>query len=399
MLKGSRWAGRVVVALGLLVSGAVGAEKAKEKGEGRLKPLEAVPRDDLDGTVSVALSADGKFLYAASWKAATVGVFTRDVKSGKLDHKQTVADPENLGGTTTVVLSPDGKVAVATAFMSKTAVLFLRDPQSGELTRLNVARDGENEVSLGMSIDAAFSPDGKFLYVLDDSHPDKNDANARLGAVIAFRMKDGKLELVGEDTGKDGCYAGARGIAFHPDGKTLVVACTRAGTLVVADRDGTTGKTNVRQVIKDEEGDVHGLAGVMGVAFSPDGRYVYTSAGRFHGDNAVSAFRREKDGNLAFVQEFLNGQGDLVNFEGGNHLTLSPDGRNVYACATRSGTVANFRRDRETGKLTFLETLPDGGEAGAARAAGVGVSPDGRFVYVATEDGKSVSVFVRDNGQ
>jgi 6-phosphogluconolactonase (cycloisomerase 2 family) len=136
------------------------------------------------------------------------------------------------------------------------------------------------------------------------------------------------------------------------------------------------------------------------VAVSADGRSVYVSAGRFEGDNAVSAFRIESDGRVTFLQEFINGAGELRDFEGGNSIAVTPDGRNVYAVATRSGTIASFRRDPATGKLKYLETLNDGGEgAGASGAAGIGISPDGRYVYVATEDKKSLSIFQRDPGK
>ena len=213
--------------------------------------------------------------------------------------------------------------------------------------------------------------------------------------MISFRVVDGKLVLAGVDEGKDGCYAGVRSVAFHPDGKTVFVAADRAGTLVAADRDPATGRTSVRQVVKDEEGDVHGLAGAMGVAVSRDGRFVYVCSGRFRGDNAVSVFKYGTDGRLAFVQEVINGQGELTDFEGGNQLTISADGQSVYAAATRSGKVACFRRDPATGKLKLLETIADGGEGGPLGATAVEVSPDGKFVYVPAEDKRSISVFRR----
>src|SRR5262249_26799396 len=156
-------------------------------------------------------------------------------------------------------LSPDGKLAVATAFQSRTAVLFQRDPGTGQLVIADVARDGAREVRFGFPIRAIFSPDGKFVYAIDDNTPDSAGAAEGKGAVVAFRVNDGKLEVVGIDEGKEGCYHGARGVAFHPDGRTLYVACSRPGSLVVADRDEATGKTGVRQVLKDEQGDVHGL--------------------------------------------------------------------------------------------------------------------------------------------
>ena len=289
MSRFSRWISMSVLMLGVgFVGAAAGqAEKEKGQGEGRLKLVETVPRDDLDGVVTPTLSADGKFLYAASWKAASIAVFGRNADSGKLEHKQTIADNEALEGTTGVSISPDGRYAVASAFRSRTAVLFVRNPETGELTRSDVARDGEKNVRYGWPIDAVFAPDSKFVYVLDDN----GSGDGGQGAVVAFRVNDGKLELVGIDEGKEGCYAGARGVAFHPDGKTLFVVSNNANTLVVADRDEKTGKTSVRQVVKDEEGDAHGLSGAMGVVMSPDGRDLYVSAGRFQGDDAVSAFR------------------------------------------------------------------------------------------------------------
>ena len=219
-----------------------------------------------------------------------------------------------------------------------------------------------------------------------------------LGAVVSFRVEDGKLVVVGTDPGEAGCYASARGLAFHPDGKTLFVACGRAGTLVAADRDPVAGSTKVRQVIRDEEGDVHGLAGAMGVVVSPDGRSVYVNSGRFEGDNAVSAFRIGDDGRLKIIQEIKNGQGGLNGFEGGNHLGITPDGLNVYAAATRSGTVACFRRDPDSGQLTLNETIPDGAPGNELGAVDVSISPDGRFAYVPAEDKKAISVFRRGPG-
>jgi 6-phosphogluconolactonase (cycloisomerase 2 family) len=388
---------RLVRCSGLVVLVAVAALPGVARGqarpgEGRLELVEAVPRDDLTATVSAAISPDGRFLYSSAWSAASLTVFARDAQSGRLEHRQTVTSDTLLAGTTALTPSPDGRTAIATAFTSRTAVLYLRNPDTGALSQADFARDGDQGVRFQWPIDVAFSPDGRFAYVIDDHGP----AEGSQGAVVAFRVQDGKLEHVANDEGRDGCYSGARGLALSPDGKTLMVASYRAGALVVADRDATRGTTTVRQVIKDDEGPARSLAGAMGVAISRDGRHAYVSAGRFSGDNAVSAFAIDADGRLGFLQEFRNGEGELQNFEGGNEIAVSPDGRNVYAVATRSGTVAAFRRDPASGRLRYLETLPDGADAGENRAAGIGISPDGRFVYVATEDGRAISVFRRD---
>jgi 6-phosphogluconolactonase (cycloisomerase 2 family) len=136
----------------------------------------------------------------------------------------------------------------------------------------------------------------------------------------------------------------------------------------------------------------------MGVAVSRDGRSVYVNSGRFEGDNAVSAFRIGDDGRLKLIQEFINGQGRLNGFEGGNHLGITPDGLNVYAAANRSGTVACFRRDPGSGQLTLMETISDGAPGNELGAVGISISPDGQFVYVPAEDGRAISVFRRGPG-
>ena len=79
----------------------------------------------------------------------------------------------------------------------------------------------------------------------------------------------------------------------------------------------------------------------------------------------------------------------------GNHLGLSHDGLFLYAAGTRSGTVACFGRSPLSGRLAYLDTIPDGGDGGPLGATSAVVSPDNRFVYVPTEDKKSISVFER----
>jgi 6-phosphogluconolactonase (cycloisomerase 2 family) len=385
---------------GCLAAGVLGltasTAAADDDRAGRLEFIEAPSRDELDSVVTSVISPDGKFLYASAWKPASINVFARDLRTGRLESKQRVTEPENLAGVTGLTLSPDGDFAVAAAFQSKAVVLYLRDRDKGLLGRLDIARDGENGVRLGFPVDAAFAPDSQGVAILDDAGPNQDGQ----GAVASFRVVDGKLVPAGVDDGKEGCYAGLRGAAFHPDGKTLFLAAQRAGALVVADRDPASGRTSVRQVIKDEDGDlVHGLAGAMGVAVSRDGRFVYVSSGRFQGDDAVSAFRFDDDRRLTFVQEFINGKGELKDFEGGNHLALSPDGLNLYVAATRSGTIACFRRDPASGKLTLLETIADGAQRGPLGVVAIAVSPDGRYVYAPTEDKRSISIFRRLSGQ
>ncbi len=301
MSRIGRWvAGFVVVVFAVVPASAQDSSEG-----GRLKLVESAPRDELDSVVTAVISPDGKFLYASSWKLGAVLTFARDQQTGKLDLKQTVIDPENLAGVTGLALSPDGLQAVAVAFRSKTAVLYYarsgeRPPQPPGYRARRRCRSP-----------AGFPDRCGLLPRFEGDQRDRRRGPRRgrpgvRGLVPRRRRQAGRRR---HRCRQGGCYAGARGLAFHPDGKSLFVASSRAGSLVVADRDPVAGWTKVRQVIKDEERDVHALAGAMGVVVSRDGRTVYVTSGRFDGDNAVSAFRLGTNGRLALIQEMVNGQG------------------------------------------------------------------------------------------
>jgi 6-phosphogluconolactonase (cycloisomerase 2 family) len=353
-----------------------------------------IKRPELMGAVTLVLSPDDKYVYVPGWIAASINVFRRDPSTGQLTHQQSVQDKNQLAGVVTLYLNSDGKFAVAAACHSKSIALYARDEINGELTLASMRRwepDGELD-NLEWPIGAIFSTDDKFVYVIDD----------RKGVVFVFQIAAGELKLVEIFKGQGRCFDGARGLTAHPDGKTLYVSSHRAGTLVVLDRDPVTGKLSVRQILRDEEDGVHGLAGTIHACVSRDGKFVYTVSGRFAGDDAIGVFQVGADGKLSVLQEFINEKSELKDFVGGAvGITISPDGTRFYASGAKSGSLACFDRDTVTGKLTYVTTLKSLVTGNKEErqlklgANGVEFSSDGRFLYLALEDGAAISVLER----
>ena len=141
---------------------------------------------------------------------------------------------------------------------------------------------------------------------------------------------------------------------------------------------------------------ISGLNGAEAVAMSPDGAHVYAAGLE---SDAVTAFARNATtGELTFIAAYVDGAGGIDGLNGARAVTVSPDGKHVYAAGYQDGAVAAFSRDAGTGALTFVQAILDGsGSATKLEGAhGVTVSPDGAYVLVAANIDDAVTVFERD---
>lgn len=344
-----------------------------------LSELQKLGLPVLRSVTSVTVSDDGRFLYAAAFNAGIVSVFARDPKTGFLEAQDEITTPD-LEAAVRVRLSPDGAYAAAAAFGANAVSVFKRNASTGQLTLVATARKGENDaLGLDFVIDASFSKDNRFLYT------------AAADGVGVFKLEDDKLTFVQHELA-GGQLGGVRCVTVSPSGPWLYAAAHMSGTLVVLRRDETSGTVQVVQILKNDQDDVTALDGAFRVACSPDGKHVYVSSGRFKGDQAISAFETTADGKLKLIEEHVNGVGGFAGFQGGNDIAVSPDGTRVYAVASLSDRLVRFRRNADSGKLTFLGSQQVG-EMETPGSAGVCFSPDGKFVYVADEDANAIVSF------
>jgi DNA-binding beta-propeller fold protein YncE len=155
------------------------------------------------------------------------------------------------------------------------------------------------------------------------------------------------------------------------------------------------------------------LDAAWSLAISPDGRNVYLGTA----EEVITVFDRDpgtgeltqKAGVPACISETGSGGlcADGVALAWPNHVTVSPDGNNVYAASGISSAVAVFDRGPSTGALAqkagtdaCVSETGTGGSCAIGRAlagaSGVAVSPDGRHVYVASYVSDALATFERN---
>jgi len=392
------------------------------------------------GSNAIALSPDGRHVYVAGARSDAVAVLRRDARSGRLTQARGAAGCIAAGGArrcapargldwpNSVAVSPDGRNVYATANDSDSVAVFRRNRSTGALTQLGGARGciavgGGSGCATGRALDGvdvvAVSPDGRNVY-----------AGAFSGNAVAVFRRDRSTGALTQLSGAAGCISSEassgctpgvaltapEGLAVSGDGRSVYAASAVSGALDVFARDRSTGALTQATdgsgciVTGNAAGCTVGrrLAGANAVAVSPDDRTVYVTSLL---SNSVTAFARLRDGSLAQIAESFgcvvaarpDGCTQGRALAGPEGVAVAPRGAALYVTSFISGAVDVFARDRRSGGMTPVRgrggCVSKSGRSGCAEGrrlrgvSSVAASPDGRHVYAAAFGSSAVAVF------
>jgi DNA-binding beta-propeller fold protein YncE len=342
--------------------------------------------------------------------------------------------PYGLSFAYQVVVSPDNQSAYSVG-VNGDLIEYSRDQANGELTAIGcfssrtsaepcASEHAEMEVgAVGDPSAIAITPDGKSVYVVSKLR----------NAIAEFeREPGGLLKKIGcitqEGSSTEGCTTGAKGldvpygVTVSPGGENVYV--TGFGEEAVAEfkRDTESGVLTQLEPPNQCIGDASspcetktiGLKEDIGIGVSPEGRDVYVAAGAKGSQGDIATLARGPEGALeplsgeercisaTFVPECKEGK----YIEGIEDLAISPDGKNVYASSFDTNAVIELERT-ETGALEELpannecvstETHSGCSEAKAIQGAvGLAISPDGKDLYVTSQNEAAVAAFERNS--
>ncbi|MDA1215525.1 MAG: beta-propeller fold lactonase family protein [Chloroflexi bacterium] len=306
-------------------------------------------------------------------------------------HKDGVGGVDGLDDLRWVTLSPDGQHLYAAGGLDDAVAVFSRNATTGTLGFVEFKQNGVGGVSgLDGIVFVTVSPDGKHVYTAatNDNAVAVFSRNATTGALTFVEFKQDGV------AGVDGLQQ-ARSVIVSPDGKHVYASSSIDNAVAVFSRNATTGALSFVEVHKDGVLGVDGLANSRSVTISLDGKHVYASG---VSDDAIAVFSRNATtGALTFVEVHKDGVLGVDGLDVALVVDVSPVGKNVYVTGTDDNAVAVFSRNATTGALTFLEVKKDGvsGVDGLGGANPVRVSPNGLFVFVGGQTDDAVAVFSR----
>ena len=392
------------------------------------------------GSEAIAVSSDGRNVYVASANSNAIAVFRRNPSTGALTQAAGTAGCVAVGGANgcargvalehpnSVAVSADGRNVYATAYNSNSVVTFRRNASTGALTETGcVAAVTTKGCTTGRALGGpdvvAVSRDGRNVYV-----------GAFKGSAVAVFSRSASSGALVQLFGAGGCIAVGRaggcasgiamlapeGLAVSGDGKNVYVAAPGSNALDVLARNSSTGALTQATggsgcfTNSPVTGCSAGrqLGGADAVVVSPDDKSVYVTSVL---TNSVSNFARTTSNGHLTQPTGTTGCAIYVlavactlgrTLQGPEGLAVSPDDASVYTMSFTSGSIDVFDRTASTSGLLEKPRRPGclvsrpKPDCTLGRAmlgvSSVAVSPDGKNVYSAAFKSNAVDVFKRN---
>jgi 6-phosphogluconolactonase (cycloisomerase 2 family) len=306
---------------------------------GALIPVQQVPSANPS---FVALDPSKRFLYVINEigdyegkKSGSIEAYSIDPNAGTL--KFLNRQPLNSPGPAHLAVDPTGRYVVVAVY------------GGGEFVVLPIETDGRLGTASSVLKDTGTGPN-KARQEAPHPHSVVFDPNGRFIAaadlgidkVQIFRLGNGVLERMSEASVAPG--AGPRHLAFSRDGKVLYVIDEINATITVFAYDPATGKIGqTLQTISTEPPGYSGPHSTAEIAVHPSGKFLYASN---RGAQSIAGFRIDAStGKLSVIGHANQG----VNYP--RNFVIDPSGKWLYVANQIGDSIVQFEINPDTGEL------------------------------------------------
>jgi len=310
-----------------------------DDGSGELTPIGLVA--ETPSPSFLIASADGRFVYAVNElqtfggaASGSVTAFAVDRTTGKLTELN--AQPTEGTGPCHLSLDRTGRyLAVANYGGGNFAILPVgTDGRLQKAVTVVTGQTAETGTAKPLGHMVAFDATNKFLITADKG------LNRML--VFHFDATTGKVTPNTPPSAPLPPGSGPRHFAMHTNGEWLFTIAEQAATITTFKWDGKTGSLSATSSVPTRPAEVSS-GSTAEIALHPNGKFVY---GSNRGHDSIAVFSIGAAGALSLVEyEPTRGQTP-------RNFAIDPTGRWLIAANQRSGTLAVFAIDPNTGALT-----------------------------------------------
>ncbi len=290
----------------------------------------------------LALHPDGRKLYATATFPGGAGAAAYHVRAdGALEPINTSSSGD--GGAAHIAVHPSGRFLVTAQYGGGSVALFPLDPEG----RLGLAKVTEHGPGSGVDPRrqaaahphyCGFSPDGRFALVPD----------LGMDGIVIYRINQAALTLERHGFAASVPGGGPRHMRFSPDGRFIYLLNELAlsVTSFAWDPDAGTARQLATVAALSEEAkageDFNSAAEIL---VHPSGRFLYSSN---RGHDTVTVYRANPATAALQVIQVQPVRGAFPR-----NIALAPGARWLLAAGADSNTVAVHRVNQETGELTY----------------------------------------------
>lgn len=355
---------------------------------GQLTSLGAAINDGGAGTApaAVSLSPDGKWAFSATNAGKQIYAFAINRTTGALT--PTPGSPFNNTPFATghpfpdIAVDPTSHFLYLASLTDNLVVGFAINQTTGDLTQIGTSYTAGE----GAGAIPAFSPNGKFLYVMNQNPPAGLSGNSV--SAYSIDATSGALTPIG--AGSFSAGPNPTWISFRPDGKFAYVSNTNnggAGSISVFSVDSTGALTAVGS------GPVPVENGPADLTIDASGTHLYVPN---RGSSSISVFSIDPTaGTLTPV-----GSGVVQAGAGPQLVVIDPTGKYAYASSSYGDDVWGYSIDPTTGNLTPVPGNPFVSGSTGSKPLFINIDPSGQFAYTANNGAgfNSVSGWTIDPG-
>lgn len=307
---------------------------------GKLSPAELAAEIGSPGFL--ALHPDGDKLYAVADFPGGPGVAGYRIGTGgSLQPINT--SPTGDGGGAHLAVHPSGKFLLSAQYGGGSVALFPLDAEGRLGTATLTEHEGGSRVVKGRQDSphphcCQFSPDGRFALVSD----------LGLDGIVIYRINPDGPSIKRHGFAASVPGGGARHLRFSPDGRFIYLLNELSLSVTTYAWDATNGTARLLATVpalSEAAKAKEAFNSAAEILVHPSGRFVYSSN---RGHDTVTVYRAEPETAALVVIQVQPVRGAFPR-----NINLTPGGDWLLAAGADSNTVSVHRVNPDTGELTY----------------------------------------------